>query len=533
MSCPNEITLCAYVDGELPAPRVRHLESHLVTCLDCRGRVLALREEAALLADALHERAPEVFAVAPAAVPARGLAFSFPLAIAVASVVLAVVGALAEARLPGGLGFLSPLRLMGVPEMLFDLVFLLRDRTPGLLELGLSVAVVVSVSALGSFALSAVVRRLAGTAGLVLALLWLAAPRPSAALELRSDEEVTVPAGQVVDQTLLVGADVVNVDGVVRGDLLVAAERLTLRGTVEGNLFFFAQEAEITGRVEGVVHGLAERLRMDGEARGLGGAFERLVVASDGKLERDLIVAAESANLDGEVGRDAWLFGERLELRGRVGRDVDARAEQLALFDGARVGGDLDARLPEGEEVEQAPGARVVGEIRVTPRTSLHRHYLAHWREPHFYAFLLIQFAASFVTGLLLYALVPRLFASEVTTARAFLGAVGWGFLLLVGAPVALILVALTVVGIPVALMGLFVYLTALYVADILVGALIGRSLLQPGPRLGAFGRALLLGLGIVILGHALPFIGPAVGVVSLLLGLGLAGERVRSWRWS
>ena len=63
MICPPEATWAVYADGELAGEPLRRAEAHLISCADCRARVLALREEARLLAAVLHERAPAVRAV--------------------------------------------------------------------------------------------------------------------------------------------------------------------------------------------------------------------------------------------------------------------------------------------------------------------------------------------------------------------------------------------------------------------------------------------------------------------------------------
>src|SRR6185295_18420267 len=51
MSCPNPITCLLYADGELAGSALREIEAHLVSCRDCRARVVALREESALLGE--------------------------------------------------------------------------------------------------------------------------------------------------------------------------------------------------------------------------------------------------------------------------------------------------------------------------------------------------------------------------------------------------------------------------------------------------------------------------------------------------
>jgi cytoskeletal protein CcmA (bactofilin family) len=288
----------------------------------------------------------------------------------------------------------------------------------------------------------------------------------------------------------------------------------------------------VTGAVQAGMLAVAERVRVEGGVRGNVYALsETFTVEREGSLGSDATLFGQQAELEGSVARDVVFGGMRLELVGSVGRDLHVlHAHRLLLLEGARVGGDLDALLPEEVEIELAEGATVGGEV--TKRSHSHAEaFFARFRAPHFYLLLVVELVAAFAFGVVLYALAPALFASSVPTAGAFLRALGWGLVALVAAPVAIGLTALTVVGIPIAVLGLFGYLTALYLADVVVGALIGRALLEPEAGLGAFARALLVGLAIVVAGHAIPFLGAAVGVVSLLLGLGLLVERARHFR--
>jgi len=531
VSCPPESSWAVYADGELAGDPLRRAEAHLISCADCRARVLALREEAQLLADVLHERAPAVLSVLREPAPARGLALGLPLALAAALAVVSVGGVVLESSLPGGLEVLNPLRLKGAIEMTFDFAFWARDEVPGLVEFVLAVAVLLSVSALGSFALSHLVRRIGSVAGLGLVAALLGSdPLPAAALEARHEHRgrVSIGAGETLRDTLVVSAHGLDVDGVVEGDLVAAVERLTLRGRVTGNVFVFAEEVEVSGAIGGALVTVGKEVRVEGEVGGnLYGAAWEIVFAAAGRGRGDAHFASENVVLEGAVERDLACLCESIEVRGSVGRHVVARAERVAILGDARVGGNVDAFLPEGEAVKVAEGASVAGEVS-TSAIERREGYLRHWQRPGFYLFFVIQFAAGLVFGLLLYSLAPRLFQAEVRTAGEFFRTAGWGFLALVATPVAIVLLALTLVGIPVAVLALFALLTALYAADILVGALIGRALLRPEERPAAFGRALLVGYGIVLAGHAIPFLGIAVGVVSALLGLGLLVDRAR-----
>ena len=127
---------------------------------------------------------------------------------------------------------------------------------------------------------------------------------------------------------------------------------------------------------------------------------------------------------------------------------------------------------------------------------------------------------------------VPR-FTSVVTAvgAQKTLRSGGVGLLALVGVPVALLVVALTVVGIPLSLAGLVAFALLLWVAFVYGTLVTGTWLLSLVDREG---RWLALGVGLVavtLVGLA-PFVGGIVEFLVLLVGLGafvLAVRGVRS----
>jgi cytoskeletal protein CcmA (bactofilin family) len=530
MSCPSASTCLLYAEGELTGSALRETEAHLVGCRDCRRRVMALREEGALLGEVLRG---ETHPVAPVAAPeaARSLALGLPLAVAAVAIATAAAGALFEARLPGALDLLHPRRIKGAVEMTFDVIFMLRERTPGLLEAGFALGVVASISALGSFLVSAASRRWFGAALIALAL--AASAHPARALIVHRGSDYHVTASERVAETVFTrGADRVDIDGVIDGDLIAMAERVTVRGQVTGSLYVFCRELDVTGTVGGEIHAVAEQTRIEGAVRGdLYGLVENLALTSTAKVSGDVEAISEEAVIEGSVARDLYLNGDRLDLRGSVGRHLSSHwLQELTLRDGARVGGDIDVKLPEGRAIERAAGARVDGEVRAGVLVSPHRHYLDHYRSWHFYAWHLLWFTAAFLFGLIAYRVGPAIYRGTIASGSQLARALATGFATLVVMPVAMIAAALTIIGIPIAVAALFLYLVALYTSDIVVGAWLGSLVAPPGDdSIYEFGKSLAAGLAIVSVVSLLPFVGPAAGVVALLLGLGLLAERGRA----
>jgi len=130
---------------------------------------------------------------------------------------------------------------------------------------------------------------------------------------------------------------------------------------------------------------------------------------------------------------------------------------------------------------------------------------------------------------------MPRLFDVHLHTLEEFTRSLGLGFLVLVATPIALALVAITLLGIPLAVIGLALFLSCVYVAGILIAALLGTQVTRPDEETWrSFGVALIVGLSIVIVATAIPFVGGPIRFVVVLTGLGLLAERIRSgWRAS
>lgn len=537
MSCETELTWTRYVDGELPSEEVRRAEAHLVGCERCRRTVLALREETSVLETVLRERSlpGPLPALAEDPRAARGFAVGLPLALAGALVVTTVLGRLLELRPPAGTGWLHPSRLFGVNEMLFDVLFAVRDRAPGLVEFAVAVAATASVAVLVTFAAGAALRRVSGPVGLGLALALLAllpAGRASAALDVRHDERVRIAQDERIEESLLVTGESVEIDGVLVGDLFAFAERVEIRGRVEGNVFTGAKQLDLPGTVTGMVVAFGEDLSVEGSVEGgLYGAGDRLRLGRDASVRGDLLAAAGEMEIEGRVGRDLAAAAGRLELRGEIGRDVTAWLEEGRVDDGARIAGSLRAHAEDPEDLEVAAGAVVGGTVEVARAEHRHVSGFARYGHAGFYLWALVQLAMAFALGLGLRALFPALFGGRVESGREFFVALGVGFAALVVVPIALVLVGLTVVGLPIALIGLGVFLAALYLAGIQVAVLVGHALVRPEARdLRSFGLALLAGLAVLVVATRLPFVGGPLRALVLLVGLGLLAQRAFLW---
>ena len=222
----------------------------------------------------------------------------------------------------------------------------------------------------------------------------------------------------------------------------------------------------------------------------------------EGSSADDAIIFNGPAEIGGDVHGQVIAFNGDVIVSGTVGEDVVSMNGRVFLADGAQVGGDVVSRYrPVISE-----SATVDGQIRRTSRFNVD---LGQFAVVSRILVWLATSVSSFLLGLLLILFVPK--AADVTARTAtqrFGASIGFGFLTLIGVPLAAFVAIGILVGIPLGL-GVVFALGLLYWLGYTVGAYaLGRRLVAaPTHRVLAF----LAGFGIL----------RAIALIPVVAGLG------------
>lgn len=306
------------------------------------------------------------------------------------------------------------------------------------------------------------------------------------------------------------GGTIVVAEGETVGeDLQAVGGTVVVRGTVEGDLQAFAGTVVLaeTGTVTGSVEGAAGSVTIAGEVG------EDLGIAA-GSLE-----IAETATVGGDVDTGAGSFS----LDGRVDGTVRVGAGSVLLGSSASVGGDF---LYDGD-LERAEGATVDGEVRQDSSISGAEFdslpAVAGW------LFTAYTLALTLVFGAILLLLMPGVAAAAALDTRERPArTAGAGLVALIAGPALFVALLLTVVGIPLALLWILVYVLLLIVGFVLGEYAVGAWLLSLADYENRW-LALLVGVLVVFALGRVPFVGGLVEFVVVLLGLGALATA--SWR--
>jgi len=281
------------------------------------------------------------------------------------------------------------------------------------------------------------------------------------------------------------------------------------------------RHVSVTGDVGGSVRGAGQTVTLSGSVSRNGLAAGQTVVLEDtARLGRDLYAAGQAVDLDGTVGRRAGLAGETASVRGEVGDRLYFEGDELSLGPTARVGGDLVYR--SAEELELAPGAEIAGETRKLAPAARPPKPEPDPRSPFLPATLF--FLVVFVFGAVGLAAAPRLFGSA---ANAMSSRPWWnlllGLLALIVFPITAVVVCVTVIGIPLGVLALVAWGTALMFSGVPVGISVGRWLAtRLSRRLASPYLGLFVGLLVLTLLGFVPYLGTITKVLTVVFGLGV-----------
>jgi cytoskeletal protein CcmA (bactofilin family) len=354
---------------------------------------------------------------------------------------------------------------------------------------------------------------------LALALISLAA--------LASVSLTTLASLVTTDRYIVTGEDVVNedvyvtsvsstVEGVIDGDLTIFTGDLTITGEVTGSVTVFSSGSVSigpTGTVGGSLNGVAARATVEGVVGDdVFITAPSVVISETGTVGRDAMLFGGTARVEGVVARDLRGRTFRLVIDGDVGGDVDVASQRLEFGSTAVVGGDVLYRSPG--DAGGASNASIGGTLTRLPTQSnfVYGIILALANVVGFLGFLL----AGLVILLTVRGTSARATGSILTTP---LKSIAVGVATVIVLPIMIIVLGMTLVGIPLAIIGVLIAIALFIIGPLpAVTAMGNLILMRRGGIFGAFiAGAAVWRLGIWII----PVISGLIYLLAMVWGIG------------
>lgn len=311
-------------------------------------------------------------------------------------------------------------------------------------------------------------------------------------------------------------------------DVFLAGSMIRVEAPVDGDVFAAGNEVQILDVVNGSVRAAGNTVTIDSEIMG-----NVMAVGST-------VIITENAIVHGYVNA----YGATIIIDGRVDKSVDVRGDQLSVngtlggesyFEGSRLdfGAASTILAPATLRLSTAPVFQVGAQgqdlttfIQLTqPEREVNEDRFSGAAVFMWMMWTLFKYGSFLLITIVLILLFPSFVNNTTQVMREKMGKTwGWGALAFLITPSALIVVALTLIGLPLSLLAGVVYGVSLVLAEILTAVVVGRWLLKtPASKVtkGQLIGAAALGLAIGALIVSIPFLGGLVKIAAMMYGLG------------
>lgn len=334
--------------------------------------------------------------------------------------------------------------------------------------------------------------------------------------------------GNVNGPTFVSGGNI-EVNGNIDGDLFVAGQSIRVAGNVTGSIFVAGQDINISGKINNSIYSAGANLNI--ESQNDGSAFlagQNIFLKNPAKVGRDAFIAGAKVTADGTVGGDLGASAEDVTVLGTVGKNVDLEAPKVKI-EGATIDGNLkykseneatisqDSTIGGTTDWKKAESKKVASAFTLTVLYSTLISIIGA---------LIVWFVVKLLRPLLWTTLAHTFLSSPLKT-------MGVGFIAIFLIPIISIILMITIVGVPLGLILMPLYIIVLYISKIIIAVALAESFKQQfnwkDKHMGVW-LVLLSFIILAVIGF-IPYIGPIFQILMAIAGFGTVILNLRKAR--
>ncbi|MBU1046468.1 hypothetical protein KKH36_01660 [Patescibacteria group bacterium] len=358
---------------------------------------------------------------------------------------------------------------------------------------------------------------------------------------LKANDEVSINKGDNIEDNLYIAGGTVSINGSIFGDLMSVGGQIIVSEDVSEDITIAGGNITILGNAGGDIRVFGGNILIAGNVAGdlivTGGTVN---ISSDVSIGKDLVVAGGQVSLDGDVMGDAQIAGGVITINGHIFGDLDAKIDQkLTLGEGSIIDGNLEYSARKGEMLEVNDQATVIGEVTFNAIEVIKKEEMNGLKNFLFVAvgiFVMFKIATLMIIALILTWLFKKFSSAVVKGAiQNPMAMLGRGFVTLIIAPVAAIILFVTLFGIPLGLALLFIYGFLVVLSCVYAGVIFGiwvNMLISKKDKVVISWKNVVGGILLLCLIRLIPFVGWIIGLIAFLISLGSITHIVHKKVW-
>lgn len=317
--------------------------------------------------------------------------------------------------------------------------------------------------------------------------------------------------------------DTINATGEKEGTVFYAGSTITTDAEVDGISLLAGNTINFNGKTEYAIYA-GNMITINGSiSKDAFIAGNMITLTKDAVLPRDVYVAGASVVINTNIGRNIYVSSGTIELDNTtIEGNFTIDASRIKFGDNVNIKGTLKynkSAIVEGISEATYPNLSIYDNFDDISKEEIRRTNNID---------KIIGLIGVLLVGIITIAIFPNLFkkvtkTNEKLNVNEVLKKLGLGFLMLFFLPVVAIMLFITVIGLSLGVISLIIYGLAIYYSIIIAGCVIGNLILTKliKRKENAY-LSLLIGVVLITIIKLIPFVGPFIGFISLLFGLGI-----------
>ncbi len=308
-----------------------------------------------------------------------------------------------------------------------------------------------------------------------------------------------------VDGTALIFGNGINVKSNINGDLLSFGNYIQIDGNVDGNSYLFGNNINLNGKITRDLFGFASSVSITDKAEVL----------------RDAISFSRINDISGNIGRNITTFADSTNIKGTISGNAHVTGSML-IGDNAIIKGNLSQVNDREDKVSN--GAQILGESKYTYMNFNGKDITMAQRITEFMRSFIFFVVLGIFIWLLVIFLNPLFIEKGVDLLERPLQTMGVGAIIIIATPIAALITFITIVGIPIGIIGLMVYGILIFLSKFLSSIFIANFVVKRF-NLKRFHNNFWYVLGmLVIVGllSELPYLNAVITIASICIAFGV-----------
>lgn len=358
--------------------------------------------------------------------------------------------------------------------------------------------------------------------GLLILLALLMPVQSQAAFNVYSRSTIIIDKEETVDGNMYFAGENLIINGRVKGDLIGLASNIDINGQIDGDVIAVSQKANINGTIGGSVRVLSNILNINSSIdRNLQALASNIYLDPENKVAWDVLMLAPVMDINGLIGGNLQLWSPQVNLKALINKSfylgkISNEKYLLNINEGTEIASNVYYHSLVKANI--AEDVIIGGSIEIREIEKKQLNYVS-W----LFKTLRNILAAILLALILLHFWKKPIKLINQIVAKKPLSSLGWGTLVIILSPVILLLIALTIIGLPIAIVGASVWLILVIISKLIVAIALGRFIFNQKLKKPKTKTVYKLSVGVIIswLIFSLPIIGPFIAFVATLIGAG------------